>query len=144
MKEVVIDKRTKEDVIAQIKELSKSYTPEWRYDEENGDMGTALANVYAEMFYRTLQLFNGLIDKNKISFFNQLEAKMLPAKASSGYVTFHLVDAEVQGVEVDSGTFVLADLPDAQNPKGSFETIEDLDVTPAKSSHMIEVSGHDD
>ena len=42
-----IDRRTKEDLLRYIKKYLSSYTPEWRFDEDNPDIGTALAYIYA-------------------------------------------------------------------------------------------------
>ncbi|MBR1629174.1 MAG: hypothetical protein IJ679_07910, partial [Lachnospiraceae bacterium] len=45
---------------------------------------------------------------NRIAFLNALGADLLPAVCAEGYVVFGLVNQEVEGVEVDAGTRVIA------------------------------------
>ena len=33
---------------------ARSYTPEWRYDGDREDPGAALAEVFGDMFYQTV------------------------------------------------------------------------------------------
>lgn len=40
-----IDKRGYEDILREIAELAKKYTPEWRFSPDDPDAGTALACV---------------------------------------------------------------------------------------------------
>ncbi len=88
--------------------LSESYTPEWRFDLENPDVGSAFALIYAEMFSKTIRLFNQSAEKNQISFFNHLEANMQPAIPAYGYLTFFLTESMEHGVEIPRGTQAVA------------------------------------
>ena len=63
MQERSVDTRTKEELIAQLKETAASYTPEWQFDLENPDIGAALAFVYAELFAGTLRRINKILKK---------------------------------------------------------------------------------
>ncbi|NLV16019.1 MAG: hypothetical protein GXY50_02245 [Syntrophomonadaceae bacterium] len=131
MKQLELDSRTQRDIIDEIKEKAAGYTPEWRMDEENPDIGTALALVYANMFAKTVKSFNKAPLKNKIAFFNHLGAELLPTIPSTGYVAFSLVNDEVPGIEVPLGTIVSADTDDEIGVV-EFETTDDLYVTPAQ------------
>lgn len=131
-----------EDVFRMIQEQTKmraqSYTPEWRFDMENPDIGSALAICYARMMAETVKQFSKVFLKNKIAFLNELGAEMLPAVPSHGYVQFTLISEEAEGVGVEKGTVVLAQddaFPDGQV---SFETQEDLYVTPAAVSAVYQ------
>ncbi len=126
-----LDSRSLREIINEIKKKAAGYTPEWRMDEENPDIGTALALVYANMFAKTVKNYNKIPLKNKIAFFNHLGAELLPAIPAAGYVKFSLVNDEVPGVEVPSGTVVSADTDDEQGV-AEFETTNDLYVTPAR------------
>lgn len=42
MEQLEFDQRTKEEILEQIEKKAKSYVPEWRFDKENPDIGTAL------------------------------------------------------------------------------------------------------
>ena len=50
----------KEDLIRSIKELSVSYTPHWRFDPDNPDIGTALGMIFADMQADTLRRYSEL------------------------------------------------------------------------------------
>lgn len=138
MKQLELDSRLQKDVIDEIKEKATSYTPEWRMDEDNPDIGTALALVYANMFAKTVKNFNKVPIKNKIAFYNQLGAELLPSIPSRGYVEFSLVNDEVPGVEVPRGTIVSADTDDEIGVV-EFETTDDLYVTPAQVDVIYQV-----
>lgn len=138
MENLEFDQRTKEEIIEQIRQKAKSYVPEWRLDLENYDIGTALALVYAQMLLGTVKKVNNLPYKNKISFFNTLEAELLSAVPSKGYITFSLVNEEVTGEEVPAGMEVVAQVKGEENL--SFETLEDIFVTPAVPSCILETS----
>ena len=130
MKLPKIDDRTKEDIIQYMKQHLSSYVPEWRFDEQNPDAGTALAMIYAEMMSETIYRFNQVLEKNKRVFFSTIGAKLLPAIPANGYVTFSLVNDEVEEVLVRQGEQVSADTEDGESIV--FETTQDVYVTTAK------------
>lgn len=129
MKLPKIDSRTKEDLLQYIKTYLSSYAPEWRFDENNPDVGTALAYIYADMMSETVYRFNQVSDKNRAMFFGKIGARLLPAVPANGYVTFSLVNEEVAATCVRQGEEVLAD---GQSESLIFETVSDVLVTPAK------------
>ena len=123
-----LDKRKKTDIIKYINDISHSYTPEWKFDEQSPDIGSALALVYANIFSSTINKFNRVLEKNKISFFNSIGATMLPAVPSKGYVSFSLVAEDVPGSEVETGTRVVSNNGEEDI---YFETTDDVYATPA-------------
>lgn len=85
-----IDKRSKQDIIDYIKRVSKTYTPEWNFDTNNPDVGSALALIYSNMYYETVKRFNKVAKKSMFDFFNSINIEMLSATSSEGYVSFQL------------------------------------------------------
>lgn len=144
MEQLEFDQRTKEEILEQIEKKAKSYVPEWRFDKENPDIGTALAMVYGRMLLGTVKKFNFLPYKNQISFFNELEATLLPAVPSKGYVTFSVVNKDVEGTEVPADTEVIATVKGKDVQTISFETLDDVFVTPASLSCILQVSKEKD
>lgn len=136
-----LDKRTKQDIITQIKKTSAAYTPEWRFDEEYPDVGTALSLIYANMMSDSINRFNRVLELNRVSFFNRIGANLLPAVPAKGYVTFGLVNSEVPGVEVKRGTRLLADTDEGSE---TFETVNDVYVTPSELKHIYLTDQEDD
>lgn len=144
MKKIEFDQRTKNEILEQIQTKAISYAPEWRFDMENKDIGTALAMVYAQMLEGTIKKINDLPYKNQISFFNTLEAELLPAEPSKGYISFSVVNEEVGGEEVPEGMEVVAQTKTEGKETISFETLDDIFVTPAVPSCILEVSRKND
>ena len=136
-----IDQRTKEDILKYIEGAAAAYTPEWRFDLENPDAGTALACVYADMFVRTLGQLNKFPEKNRIAFFDQLDARVLPPVPAGGYAVFGMVEDFVDGAAIESGMGVYADAPDGEV---AFETVDDLYATPAAIEDIFQVCGQKD
>lgn len=116
-----------------------SYTPEWRFDIENPDIGSALAMVFAEMTARTVEQFSKIPKKNRIAFFNALNTDCLPAVPARGYLQFSLINEEVPGVMVEAGTMV-----SAEEAKEDFKTCEDVYVTPAALSDIYQTCDRED
>lgn len=120
----------KNEIIEQIRRKAAVYTKEWRFDQDNPDIGTAVALVYADLHYDTKARFQKLPFKMQHSFFNQCNALLLPAVPAKGYVQFFLVNDEAEGVMVPRGTMVSA--PDAGEEVLTYETQNKLFVTPAR------------
>lgn len=137
-----IDKRSKNDIIEYIKKTSHTYTPEWKFDEINPDIGTALALIYSDMHYETLKRFNKIAQKSMFDFFNNINTSMLPAVASEGYVSFNLSSENLKyDVEVKSGTNLMA------LRKGNqilFKTMEDVLVNNSKIQCVYLSNGNED
>lgn len=121
MKFPQLDKRTKEDLLESIKNTSVSYVPEWRFNEENKDVGTTLAYLFADLFADTIQRFNKTPEKNLVEFFSCVGAKIQPAIPSKGYASFQMVNDEVEGTILQKGTKIQADHEDGQSEL--FETL---------------------
>lgn len=117
------EKRTREDFIAYMKECAKQYVPEWRYDQEHPDAGTALVSLFADMAEDTVNRFNLSAMGDMLAFFQELHAKLLPARPAEGFVTFGLPEGFEGTQEVPKGTKLLA--PDQEEPV-LFETWEEV------------------
>ncbi|MFP3153558.1 baseplate J/gp47 family protein [Lachnospiraceae bacterium ZAX-1] len=128
----MIGKSSKQDIIELIRKKASVYTPEWKFDEENPDIGTTVAMVYADLFSHTLQRFQKIPFKNKIAFFDSLGASLLPALPGQGYVSFSLVNNEVSGIEVAAGTIVSASSDQEERTEIEYETVDDLYVMGGK------------
>lgn len=105
-----LDKRSRSDIINKIKALSEVYTPEWNFDTDNQDMGSTIAEIYADMMSDIIDKYNKTAEKNMVSFFSKLEAEPLYPEPAHGYVQFEISGNEenVRGEYVDSGVKILA------------------------------------
>lgn len=135
MSQLKIDERTLEEILEQMREKAAAYTPEWRFDLENKDAGTALAAIYAEMLKNTINRLNNVPNKNKIAFYNKIGADIKPAIPSEGYVTFGLINDEVSGMQVPRDTQLFADVNGED--RVVFETMDDVYVSNARPQKMF-------
>ena len=135
---------TKDEIIEEIKTRAKSYVPEWRFDEKHPDAGTALALVYADMFSKTVKKFGRVIDKNRIAFLNELDAKLRPAMPAAGYVSFELVVSDAPSAELRAGTVVNAQSDDDEIGTIHFKTTDDLLVSPARVNTIMQTDDAED
>lgn len=119
----VRDRRTKEDLIEYMNTCAKQYVPEWRYDREHPDAGTALVSIFAGMMYDNIRRFNLTAAMDMFSFFDEVHAGMLPARPAEGFITFELPEGLESEEEVLAGTRLLAETPEEQLV---FETQEEV------------------
>ncbi len=130
MAKVVLDDRSWQKLVDQIEEKAESYTPEWRFNRENPDAGTALAEIFAKMQARTIGQYNLLSEKYRRHFFTCLNTKLKQAQPSIGYVNFGLSGEDVAGSYIPNCTHLTLNVDDDQNIL--METQEDLFVSSAK------------
>lgn len=124
-----LDGRTKEYLIETIRKKAEAYTPEWRFDEAMPDSGAVLAFLFVDMFSGTIEHFNRIPEKCHIAFLNKLQAHQRPAAPAEGYITFFLVNNDVEGTPVQRGTQLTADGEDGR--QHLFETTDDVFVMPS-------------
>lgn len=137
----------REDVLLQIARLAKAYTPEWRFDREHPDAGTALALLFADMFAGTIRRFERIPEKHRLAFFEQIGLHTRPASAARGYVTFGLSSDELGGTFLPKGVVVSGRAAgEVQGRKEDmlYETTEAVYVTPAALTKAIFVDGERD
>lgn len=141
MKAPKIDNRTQKDILEYIKTISANYTPEWKFDDVNVDFGSALSMIYTNMFSETVERFNKVPENNMLSFYNAINADLMPSISATGYVAFALAGDVDQGVRVNAGTKLLADTNDEENPTTVFETLNDIYVTSSKVNDIFAACG---
>lgn len=117
------EKKTREDILEYIRKCAKQYVPEWRYDQEHPDAGTALVSLFADMMCDNIRRFNLSAAGDMLSFFDGLKAKMRPARPAEGFITFGLPEGFAGEAEVPAGTRLLSELPEGQQV---FETQEEV------------------
>ena len=125
-----MDNRDKDEIIAEMIERAKSYTPEWNFNRDDPDIAAVLALVYADMLSGTMKKVNGILLKNKIAFFNMIDAYLLPASPSEGYVSFNLSSDDVGSTPIVKGAVMSSYTGDGDTMH--FETCDDILVSPAK------------
>ena len=118
-----MEKMSKEDIIGYMRSCAKQYVPEWRYDEEKPDAGTALVSIFADMMYDNIKKFNMSVAGDLFSFFDGVNAKLYPASPAEGFVVFALPEGLVSEAEVPKGTTLFGQ---GEGEQLVFETQEEV------------------
>ncbi len=129
-----IEKMSKEDIISYMRKCAKQYVPEWRYDEEQPDAGTALISIFADMMYDNIKKFNMSAAGDLFSFFDGVNARLLPASPAEGFVAFGLPEGYFGESEVSFGTRLLAE---SEGEQLVFETQEEVLVRPMELERIF-------
>lgn len=124
-----LDKRTKEELIQEIGCLADSYTPEWRFQPERPDIGTALALLYADVMLKTVEEYNRVPERNRTAFFRALGTEKKEAERAEGYMTFRLSKGDMPEAVVPKGAGIAVD--GKQEGLLRYETLQDCYVSSA-------------
>ncbi|WP_127582989.1 baseplate J/gp47 family protein [Paenibacillus koleovorans] len=131
------------DLIDQMKQLTPYYTPEWRFNPDNPDPGTALFLIFAQLFLENVKRFNQVPVKNFISYLNLFDIALEHARPAQTYMQFRLAEGAAELVHIPAGTQVSGSSPLSELPV-VFETNETMYVTPAKLLNLFAVSTRQD
>lgn len=119
----------REMVLRRLERLSRSYTPEWRFNREKPDIGSALALIFAGYMEDTLRQYERVLNKHKVEFFRLMGAEAMEGRPSQGYMTFHLVNEKAPETALPAGTGVEAVMEGQK--KCLFETEEEAWIAAA-------------
>ena len=116
--------------MAQVAAHARSYTPEWRYEGAEDDPGSALAELFGEMFYQTVDRMNSVPEKLRTEFLNLTGFQMPDPEPASGLLQFTAHDTVEEPVPVPRGTQVFT--PDEEGENVVYETVRTIQSTPAQ------------
>ena len=134
--------QSEEEIIREIRRRAASYTPEWRFSEEEPDIGSAIALSFARLLSGTEKRYGRIREKNRIAFADVTGAQILPAEGAHGFVQFELAGEDVPGSMVERGTELYAD--DGDGGQIRYETTEDVFVIPAVCDSIYQTFGERD
>ena len=136
-----LDGRTAADILALIGRKSGSYTPEWRFDPENPDGGTALATLFAEMFSGTVDRLDRFPDKCSLEFLNLMGVGAKPVSPAVGTAAARIAEGADERVYIKKGTQLFTD--QGEN-RIVFETTGGFFAVPAKLTDIFMTSPQED
>ena len=140
MNRPLLDPRTPEELREQLRDLARSYTPEWRYEEPENDPGAALAELFLEMYSQSVNRFNALPEKLFVEFLNMIGFREPGPMPASGTVRFETQDETA--FTVPSGTQLFT--PDAEGENIVYETERTIQVTPSVLEDIYFVDAQSD
>lgn len=138
-KELTLDRRTQADLCRRVEELAASYTPEWRFDRRDPDVGSTLALIFADQMEGNIRRMNQLPEKYHTEFVNLLGLSLKPAYPASGIAVVDVMRGTVPGVELPRGTRLMAEGEDGSPVL--FETMGDVYLTNARMTDVLSISG---
>ena len=136
-----LDFRSVGDLRAELKRLAASYTPEWAFSEENPDVGSVVALIFANQMSENIRKMNLVLDKYHTEFVNMLNLSLRPAYPASGVAVLELLEGGVPGVYVPGGTRLIGQGNGEEDRQILFETTSDLYVTSSRLRDVIAASG---
>ena len=77
----LLDSRTLQDILAQLREAAAVDVPEWTPPPE-GDAGTMLQRIFARLLELALQRLNQVPEKNLLAFLDTMGVSLLPPSAA--------------------------------------------------------------
>lgn len=133
---------TKEDIVAKMEKLSKSYTPEWHFSKENPDVGSVMALLATDLLQESIDILNASLTKHHIAFLNCLETNLMPALPAQCYVAFEMIPGIKEGQLIPKGTRIAA-----RSPKGGdilFSTCHSVYASTCKPTAFFMTSNYQD
>lgn len=141
--EFIIDSRSREDLIREMERLADSYTPEWKFDPSDPDVGATIGLIFADQMADTISALNQVMDKYRTEFVNMLGVSLLPASPAGGVAVIHLVPDTVPGVHLPKGSRLQAQTSEDETGDSIlFETTGDIYITSARLTDILSISGH--
>ena len=114
MNKPILDPRTKEELMALIARRAREYVPEWRYEQgDTRDPGAAIAALFGDLFYQSIDRFNLLPEKHYTEFLNILGIPSPGVTPACGLVRF-TAGGTGGPVPVPGGTEIFARLPEEE------------------------------
>ena len=131
MKAPILDSRTKADIMAQFSRRAAEYLPEWHYGGDTADdPAAALAELFGEMFYQTVDRFNAVPPKMYTEFLELLGVEQGTQIPAAGVLQFKVHEGVEQKVAIPGGTMVYAQ--DEKEENVVYTTTRSIEATPAR------------
>ena len=121
-----------EDIENRIEQLRKSYTPEWKFDRDNPDAGSVIAQIYARQVEENNRLMSQMPERYHMEFVNMLDSTLRPAQPAASMVIFNMDGGTVAGTQIPKGTRLSAESDKSDSGFVIFETERSLYVTDSR------------
>lgn len=103
---IKIDDRKRRNILNEMKELSLSYTPEWKFDTVQPDAASVIAMIFSEQMMENVNKLNLVMDKYHIEFENMYGMSQKAAIPAQTVCTLKVSEHIQGGVDVAQGTQV--------------------------------------
>ncbi len=117
------------DIENRIEELRKSYAPEWKFDRDNPDAGSVIAQIFARQIEENNRLMSQMPERYHMEFVNMLDANLRPAQPAASMVIFNYDGGTIMGTQVPKGTRLTAESTETDSGLIVYETERNIYVT---------------
>ncbi len=138
----VMDPRSRQALMAEVAAHARQYTPEWRYEGAEDDPGAAIAQLFGEMFYQTVDRFNSVPERLFTEFLELAGVQMPDPMPAEGLLRFTPHDTVEEPVPVPRHTQVFT--PDENGENIVYETVRPIQATAAKLTHIYYVDAREE
>lgn len=104
MKNPVLINKNYDNIIESLKKKSLSFTPEWRFDDENPDLGSILAAVYSKQVEETIEILNSSVENYYRTFLNFSSPIHKVATPAVVPVSFNVAIGQKKPILLKAGT----------------------------------------
>ncbi|MGB3368447.1 MAG: hypothetical protein WBA54_13210 [Acidaminobacteraceae bacterium] len=104
MKNPVLINKNYDNIIESLKKKSLSFTPEWRFDDENPDLGSILAAVYSKQVEETVEILNSSVENYYRTFLNFSSPVHKVATPAIVPVSFNVAIGQKKPILLHAGT----------------------------------------
>ncbi len=129
------------DIENRIEELAKIYVPEWKFDRNNPDAGTVMAQIFAHQTEENNRLMSQMPERYHMEFVNMLDSTLRPAQPAASMVIFNYEGGSMLGTQVPKGTRLSADSDETDSGVVIFETDRNLYVTESRIKAVFQTDG---
>lgn len=136
--EYKLDGRTVIDVKKEIAKLAEAYTPEWKFDIQNPDIGSTLALLFAEQMEYGIGKFNGLLEQCQLELVNMLGITPLPVHPAEALVLFHHSPGGTGGIRLNKETRLSAE---GKEKNIEFVAAQECYLTDSRLTHCFQAEG---
>ncbi len=119
-----LDNRDFSDIMDEIKNLARQYTPEWNFSQYEEDFGVVFSKVFAHMMTDTISRYNKTLYNYYLRFLNTLGTKLRPASSSNGMVIVESNNSD-EGAYIEKGSRLFAEV-DTETGSVVYETVDSL------------------
>ncbi len=102
-----IDNRKREDIVGEIRALSDSYTPEWKFDDAQPDAAAVIGIIFAEQLAENIRKLNQVLDKYHAAFTDMYGLSLRPAIPARTVCTIKVGEGIQGGIRLEKGTQVV-------------------------------------
>jgi len=115
-----------------IEKLAASYVPEWRFNRDDPDIGSVIAQVFAKQTEENYRLMSMMPERYHLEFVNMLDFTLNPAQPAGSLVIFNLNGGVLPGAQLPKGTRLSAESEKTDIGYVIYETDRNIYVTEAQ------------